>query len=87
VRGYPGALFTSVGGYHHHVGLNTWAGAGAPAPPPGALGLDRFELVLPDESALGAAVARLDALDVPLERTADGALASDPSGNRLLLRA
>ena len=33
VRGYPGALFVSAGGYHHHVGLNTWAGAGAPAPP------------------------------------------------------
>ena len=34
VRGYPGALFVSAGGYHHHVGLNTWMGAGAPPPPP-----------------------------------------------------
>ena len=31
VRGYPGALFVSAGGYHHHIGLNTWAGEGAPA--------------------------------------------------------
>ena len=46
VRGYPGALFVSAGGYHHHVGLNTWAGDGAPPPPEGAQGLDRFEIVL-----------------------------------------
>ena len=44
VRGYPGALFVSAGGYHHHVGLNTWAGVGAPPPPPGARGLVRFEV-------------------------------------------
>ena len=55
VRGYPGALFTSAGGYHHHVGLNTWAGAGAPSPPPGARGLVRFEVVLPDAAAVDAA--------------------------------
>ena len=36
VRGYPGALFVSAGGYHHHLGLNTWGTAGAPPPPPGA---------------------------------------------------
>ena len=35
VRGYPGALFVSAGGYHHHLGLNTWGTAGAPPPPPG----------------------------------------------------
>ena len=45
VRGYPGALFVSAGGYHHHVGLNTWSGEGAPAPPDGARGLRHFELV------------------------------------------
>ncbi len=49
VRSYPGALFLSAGGYHHHVGLNTWQSQGAPPPPEGALGLDRYELVLPDE--------------------------------------
>ena len=47
VRDYPGALFMSAGGYHHHVGANTWAGDGAPQPPPGALGLRRFEIVSP----------------------------------------
>lgn len=38
-RTYPGALFLSAGGYHHHIGLNIWAGRGAPAPPPQAVGL------------------------------------------------
>ncbi|HEY9458127.1 MAG TPA: VOC family protein, partial [Gaiella sp.] len=52
---YPGALFVSAGGYHHHVGLNTWAGVGAPRPPAGARGLDRFELVLPDAASAAAA--------------------------------
>src|SRR5262249_17342915 len=42
VRSSPGALFLSAGGYHHHVGLNTWAGEGIPAPPPGARGLRSF---------------------------------------------
>jgi catechol 2,3-dioxygenase len=45
VRRFPGALFVAAGGYHHHVGLNTWAGLGAPPPPPNAVGLDRFTVV------------------------------------------
>jgi catechol 2,3-dioxygenase len=47
VRSYPGALFLSRDGYHHHIGANTWASAGAPPPPPGARGLSWFELALP----------------------------------------
>lgn len=42
VRGYPGALFISAGGYHHHLGLNTWTGVGAPPPPENAVGLRSF---------------------------------------------
>jgi len=42
VRGYPGALFVSAGGYHHHLGLNTWTGVGAPPPPDNAVGLRSF---------------------------------------------
>ena len=38
VRGYPGALFVAAGGYHHHLGLNTWVGVGAPPPPENAVG-------------------------------------------------
>jgi catechol 2,3-dioxygenase len=50
VRSYPGALFLSHDGYHHHIGLNTWQGEGAPPPPPGSRGLEDFELLLPDAS-------------------------------------
>lgn len=50
-RSYPGALFLSVGGYHHHLGANVWAGIGAPAPPPDAVGLLSFGLTLPSEEA------------------------------------
>jgi catechol 2,3-dioxygenase len=47
VRSYPGALFLSAGGYHHHIGVNTWLSAGAPAPQEGALGLEHFEVTVP----------------------------------------
>ena len=83
---YPGALFVSAGGYHHHVGLNTWAGVGAPRPPAGARGLDRFEVVLPDAASLDEARARVAAAaDVREEE--GGVVAEDPSGNAMLLRA
>jgi catechol 2,3-dioxygenase len=86
VRSYPGALFLAAGGYHHHLGLNTWQSAGAPPPPEGALGLDRYELVLPDSSDVDAAAERLGELGDPV-RLEEGVLATDPSGNRVLLRA
>ena len=86
VRGYPGALFVSAGGYHHHVGLNTWAGVGAASPPDGALGLARFEVVLPDADAVTEAGDRLAAAG-PVELVEDGVLATDPSGNAVLVRA
>ena len=44
VRGYPGALFVAAGGYHHHLGLNTWSGVGAPPPPANAVGLRGFTI-------------------------------------------
>jgi catechol 2,3-dioxygenase len=86
VRSYPGALFLAAGGYHHHLGLNTWQSAGAPPPPEGALGLDRYELVLPDAAALDAAAERLGESGDPV-RLDEGVLATDPSGNRVLLTA
>jgi catechol 2,3-dioxygenase len=85
-RGLPGALFASAGGYHHHVGLNTWAGVGAPTPPPGARGLVRFDLVLPDAGAVEAAAERL-ARVTGVEPADDGVLAVDPSGNAVLVRS
>ena len=44
VRRYPGALFVAAGGYHHHLGLNTWSGVGAPPPPENAVGLRSFTI-------------------------------------------
>jgi catechol 2,3-dioxygenase len=87
VRGYPGALFLSAGGYHHHVGLNTWAGEGAPAPPPDSLGLRWFEVVIPRSGELDQLWTRLRDAGHPTEPTDGGILATDPSGNRVLLRA
>jgi catechol 2,3-dioxygenase len=84
-RSYPGALFTSAGGYHHHVGLNTWAGVGAPSPPPGARGLVRFEVVLPAAAAVEAAAERLGRATI-VERLERGVRAADPSGNAVLVR-
>lgn len=60
-RSYPGALFLSAGGYHHHVGLNIWAGKGAPPPPPEAVGLLRFSLHVPEVRAVETLAQRLRA--------------------------
>ena len=84
-RGFPGALFASAGGYHHHIGLNTWAGAGAPAPPDGALGLRSITILLPDETALAATLAAVAAAGVEVEDGDGNAAVTDPSGNRAVL--
>ena len=85
VRTYPGALFVSAGGYHHHLGLNTWAGAGAPPPPPGARGLRSFTIVLPNEAAHEATVAALVAAGIALDEDGSSVSVTDPSGNRAVL--
>jgi catechol 2,3-dioxygenase len=87
VRGYPGALFVSAGGYHHHIGLNTWHSAGAPAPAPGAIGLRSFEVVLPDQEALEQTLERLRAAEIDGEPIEGGTLVRDPSGHGVLLRS
>ena len=86
VRGYPGALFVSAGGYHHHVGLNTWHSAGSPPPPPGAVGLRYYEVLVPDANELDRVLARIAAADIAVEAREDGAFVRDPSGNGVLLR-
>jgi catechol 2,3-dioxygenase len=88
VRGYPGALFVSAGGYHHHLGLNTWHSAGAPPAVPGSVGLRSFEVALPSEAALGRVLEQVHAAELPVEPVpSGGALVRDPSGNAVLLRA
>jgi catechol 2,3-dioxygenase len=86
VRTYPGALFVSAGGYHHHLGLNTWNSAGSSPPAPGAVGLRSYDVVLPDATALEPVLGRVRAAGLPVEDTAEGALVRDPSGNALVLR-
>jgi catechol 2,3-dioxygenase len=79
------AAFLSAGGYHHHIGANTWESAGAPAPPEGAAALRHATIVLPSaderERLLGSAVAA----GADTEETAAGPIVADTSGNRLLL--
>ena len=87
VRNYPGALFVAAGGYHHHLGLNVWNGANAPAAPAGSLGLREFDVVLPDAAALGEVTARIDAAGLETAQQDGVVSVSDPSGNRVALRA
>jgi catechol 2,3-dioxygenase len=79
------AAFVSAGGYHHHIGLNTWQGEGAPPPPHDAVGLRHFTIVLPNQQALNAVTARLDKLGIPANHTEYGLLLYDPSQNGILL--
>ena len=67
------------------MGLNTWMGEGAPPPPPGARGLDRFEVVLPTPADLDATERRLAEQGVQVHRSDEGVSTVDPSGNRMLL--
>ena len=79
------AAFLSAGGYHHHLGLNTWQSAGAPAPPPGLVALRHGTLLLPDAAERDRVVARLEHAGHELG-DADGApVARDPSGNAIRL--
>lgn len=79
------AMFMSTGGYHHHLGLNTWAGDGAPAPDPESAGLEWFTLIYPDADALEKAVARLKNMGAKTFIEDGIVMTADPSGNRMRL--
>jgi catechol 2,3-dioxygenase len=79
----PSALFVAAGGYHHHIGLNTWAGVGAPPPPPGAIGLRHFVVRMSSEAAREAVAARLRWASLPFDVSPDGLLVRDPAGNAI----
>jgi catechol 2,3-dioxygenase len=76
-----GAAFLSAGGYHHHLGLNTWAGVGAPRPPDGVSGLRRFSIEVPSERDLETVLERLRGAGVPVAAAAGSYEVVDPSGN------
>ena len=82
----PSAAFLSAGGYHHHIGCNTWAGVGVPPAPDDAIGLRWFSIDVPDANAYEACFQRAkNGLQLAEERE-EGLLLRDPSGNGILLR-
>ncbi len=84
----PGqASFLSSGGYHHHIGLNVWAGVGAPPPAPDQAALRRAVLEVDGEDALDRIEARLDDGGHEPVRADGAVIVNDPSRNPLLLRA
>lgn len=79
-------LFLSAGGYHHHLGFNTWKSAGGGPTPDGVAGLHHVAFNYPTRAALGDAVARLRAADWPLRQVSDhgthlAIYVTDPDGN------
>ena len=82
----PSAAFVSAGGYHHHIGLNTWAGAGAAPPPAGSAGLRYYVIVLPTQTALDAVVHRLQQNDVAYTEQDGRITLQDPSKNNVQLK-
>jgi catechol 2,3-dioxygenase len=84
------AAFLSAGGYHHHIGLNTWESQGGAAPRPGTTGLYHFAIRYADRPALGDALHRLREASVPLDGASDHGVSEalylrDPDGNGLEL--
>ncbi len=80
------AAFLSAGGYHHHIGLNTWESAGGPPPAPGTTGLYHFAIRYPDRRVLADALRRLTEAGVALDGAADHGVSEalylrDPDGN------
>ena len=82
----PYAAFLSAGGYHHHLGANTWESAGAQPPPAGSAALLHATVVVPDEPERERLLQRCRNAGVEIETTAGEPLIRDPSGNGLLLR-
>jgi catechol 2,3-dioxygenase len=82
-RGYPGALFVAAGGYHHHLGLNIWAGK---TPPPiNAVGLIAFSVVVPDSQGYEDTLRRFDQAGIMVERGESEFTAADQDGSRVVV--
>jgi catechol 2,3-dioxygenase len=87
VRTYPGALFVAAGGYHHHIGLNTWESAGGQPPPPGSTGLRSFEIVLPSREEADRVADQARAAGADVNSGENGAIVLDPWRDAVLLTA
>jgi catechol 2,3-dioxygenase len=79
------AAFLGAGGYHHHIGANTWESAGASSPPAGSVALRHLTIVLPSESERNGILARLAHGGGVTEETSEGPSVRDPSGNAIVL--
>ncbi len=82
----PDAVFLSAGGYHHHIGLNTWQSKGGTPPGPGHTGLFHTAFLYPDRASLGRVVKRLVEAGYPLDGASDHGVSEavylrDPDGN------
>jgi len=80
------AAFLSAGGYHHHIGLNTWESKSGTPPPPGTTGLYHVAILYPNLAALADALRRLIAAGIPLDGASDHGVSEalylrDPDGN------
>ncbi len=80
------AVFLSAGGYHHHIGLNTWNGKGAPQPERGTTGLYHFAILYPERKELARVLKRLYEKNYPIEGASDHGVSEaiylrDPDGN------
>lgn len=80
------AAFVSAGGYHHHIGLNTWESRGGSPPAPGTTGLYHLAILYPSRAALADALRRLIAAGIPLDGASDHGVSEalylrDPDGN------
>ena len=87
VSHFPGALFVSAGGYHHHLGLNTWQSRGAPEPPAGSAGLRSFTIDVPDADEQARIVERVEAAGARVDRQDREVVVRDPWNNAIVLRA
>lgn len=82
----PEAVFLSAGGYHHHIGLNTWESLGGPPPAPGSTGLYHLAILYPTRAELADALLRLRNAGIPLDGASDHGVSEalylrDPDGN------
>lgn len=82
---WPGALFLSAGGYHHHLGTNTWESRNGKPPVEPSAGLREFSIALPNVAELDRLIKQIEAAGVGVERNGESAVVYDPWSNRIEL--
>ncbi|MGP4040883.1 VOC family protein [Gracilibacillus sp. D59] len=79
------ALFISTGKYHHHIGLNTWNGVGAPKPSEKSVGLQSYTITYPTKEAVNHTIQNLEAIGASVKEEKGQVITRDPSGNKVIL--